>query len=252
MRAIDSKLICGDALDRSLIPEESADLIVTSPPYNVGKAYSGKKEDDLVTQADYLDFTRQWVRNALAWTRQTGRICINVTLDSTKGGNFPLSAFVTTIALSVGWRYATTIVWDKRYSRDGTAWGSWRSASAPKVVTPLETVIVLYKGEWKRDRDGESDVSAKEFMDWTNGHWRISPESAARVGHDAPFPVQLALRCVALFSYVGDTVLDPFCGSGTTLVAAINNGRVAIGVEREERYVELARSRIVREANARL
>ncbi len=91
-----------------------------------------------------------------------------------------------------------------------------------------------------------SDITRTEFMEWTNGLWTFNGESRKRTGHPAPFPLELPRRCIRLFSFVGDTVLDPFMGSGTTLVAAAGAGRAAVGIEIEERYCELARARLIK------
>ena len=150
------------------------------------------------------------------------------------------------IAKEVGFRYHSTIVWNEGNISRRTAWGSWMSASAPYVIAPVELIVVLYREHWKRSSGSrDSDITRQEFMDWTNGLWTFNGERKKRVGHPAPFPVELPRRCIRLFSYVGDTVLDPFMGSGTTLVAARDCGRRAIGVEIEERYCALARDRLV-------
>jgi site-specific DNA-methyltransferase (adenine-specific) len=96
-----------------------------------------------------------------------------------------------------------------------------------------------------------SDITPQEFMEWTNGLWSFNGESRKRVGHPAPFPLELPKRCIKLFSYVGDTVLDPFAGSGTTLLAAITHDRLAIGIEIEPAYCELSKQRILQYLNTR-
>jgi site-specific DNA-methyltransferase (adenine-specific) len=110
--------------------------------------------------------------------------------------------------------------------------------------------VVFCKKDWKKVRTGaESDITRNEFMEWTNGLWTFSGESKKRVGHPAPYPVELPRRCIKLFSFVGDTVLDPFLGSGTTLVAASRNDRCAIGIEIDEGYCRVARDRLIKEAH---
>jgi site-specific DNA-methyltransferase (adenine-specific) len=109
----------------------------------------------------------------------------------------------------------------------------------------VELIVVLYHTSWKKTGgSGESDVTRKEFMDWTNGLWTFNGERKKRIGHPAPFPLELPRRCIKLFSFVGDTVLDPFMGSGTTLIAARACGRAGVGVEIDEHYCALARERI--------
>ena len=250
-RPVEYNIHQADCLNRKALPANCCDLIVTSPPYNVGMAYDGSEEGDAMDYDEYLKFTKKWLRNAYYWTRDTGRICVNVSIDKNKFGKQPLSAQVTQLAMQVGWKYHATIVWNEGNISRRTAWGSWMSASAPHVIAPVETVIVLYKNEWKRERQGTSDITAEEFKDWVFGVWTFNGESAKRVGHEAPFPRELPKRCIKLFSFVGDTVLDPFTGSGTTLIEAVLNERKGIGLEIEEKYCDLAEKR-VKECTAKL
>ena len=238
------ELIKGDSTKQNTINKESVDLIVTSPPYNIGKAYNGNSADDAMDYGDYLRFSKKWIANCFAWTKNTGRLCINVGLDKNKGGKKPVCADITQVALKVGWKYHATIVWNEGNISKRTAWGSWKSASAPHVIAPVEVIIVLYKNEWKRERQGTSDITGDEFKDWVKGTWGFNGESAKRVGHEAPFPRELPKRCIKLFSFVEDTVLDPFVGSGTTMIESIMNNRFAIGIEKEEKYCQLTRRRI--------
>jgi site-specific DNA-methyltransferase (adenine-specific) len=118
-------------------------------------------------------------------------------------------------------------------------------ASAPYVIAPVELIVILYKDRWKKTSGSrQSDMSKEEFMEWTNGLWTFPGESKKRIGHPAPFPIELPRRCIKLFSYVGDTVLDPFMGSGTTLLAAHLNKRKGVGIEVDEGYCKLAKDRL--------
>ncbi|MCS7102815.1 MAG: site-specific DNA-methyltransferase, partial [Candidatus Korarchaeum sp.] len=117
---------------------------------------------------------------------------------------------------------------------------------APYVISPVEVIIVLYKEKWKKARSGVSDITRDEFIEWTNGLWTFPGESKRRVGHPAPFPIELPMRCIKLFSFVEDLVLDPFLGSGTTLVACALTNRRGIGVEVDRSYCELAKKRVIR------
>ena len=244
------RLLQGNAANRSVLPEDSVDLIVTSPPYNVGKSYSGDAADDSIDYQQYLRFSKRWLVNCFYWTRTTGRLCVNVSIDKNKNGKQPLAADLTTLAMRVGWRYHATILWNEGNISRRTAWGSWKSASAPHVIAPVEVIIVLYKDAWKRQRQGTSDISGEDFKNWVLGIWDFNGASAKRIGHEAPFPRELPKRCIKLFSFVGDTVLDPFCGSGTTMIEAIDNQRIAWGIEIEEKYCQLAAQRIERECAA--
>ncbi len=152
-------------------------------------------------------------------------------------------ADITGLAKKVGWKYHSTVVWNEQNISRRTAWGSWMSASAPYVIAPVEMVVILYKEKWVKQTKGTSDISRNEFMDWTNGVWTFGGETR-KVGHPAPFPIELPKRCIKLFSYVGDTVLDPFVGSGSTLIACLQTGRKGIGVDMSEKYCELAVKRL--------
>lgn len=245
-------LVQGDATQVDTLERECADLIVTSPPYNVGKAYNEEANSDEKTYEEYLAFSEQWLQNAYHWTRTTGRLCVNVSLDKNRNGKQPLSADITQVAMNVGWRYHTTIIWNEGNISRRTAWGSWKSASAPHIIAPVETIIVFYKDAWKRERQGKSDISADEFKEWVLGIWTFNGESAKRIGHEAPFPRALPERCIKLLSFPGDTVLDPFAGSGTTLIEALERGRKTLGIEIEPKYCQLIKDRIWKECRVRL
>jgi site-specific DNA-methyltransferase (adenine-specific) len=232
-----------DILKADQIADESVDLIVTSPPYNLDIQYG--KHNDGKSYQEYLVFTENWLKKCLELAGEDGRLCLNVPLDKNKGGQQSVCADITTIAKRVGWKYHSTIIWNEQNISRRTAWGSWLSASAPYVIAPVEVILVLYKGLWKKKNRGKSDILRNEFMDWTNGVWTFNGEKKKRIGHPAPFPVELARRCIKLFSYVEDTVLDPFLGSGSTLIACEQNQRRGIGVEVDRQYCELAKKRLV-------
>ena len=132
------------------------------------------------------------------------------------------------------------------------AWGSWQSAKSPRLRDIHEYLLVFAKQSYSRPDRGESDIGRDEFMDATLSVWEIAPESAKRVGHPAPFPEALAARVIRLYSYVGDVVLDPFAGSGTTCVAALRNGRRYAGFEIDAGYCALAEKRCAGRPNTRI
>lgn len=236
----------GDVLSENFFDKEFIDLIVTSPPYNVGINYNSN--DDELTYDAYLNFSKKWISNCYKWSKNQARFLLNVPLDKNKGGNKSVGADLTRIAQNIGWKYLATIVWNEGNISRRTAWGSWLSASAPYVIAPVELIIILYKGQWKKTTGSKiSDINKKEFMDWTNGLWTFSGESKKKIGHPAPFPRELPYRCIKLFSFVNDVVFDPFCGSGTTLVEAQNNNRFGIGLEIDRNYCELSKSRVRKE-----
>jgi len=232
-----------DFLKNESIERDSVDLIVTSPPYNVDVQYENYKDD--ISYDEYLKFTEKWLAKCYELVKDDGRFCLNIPLDKNKGGQQSVCADITTIAKRVGWKYHATIIWNEQNISRRTAWGSWLSASAPFVIAPVEVIVVLYKKKWqKRSGSRKSDITREEFLNWTNGVWNFSGESRNRVGHPAPFPVELPKRCIKLFSFVGDTILDPFLGSGSTLIACVETGRAGIGVEINRNYCELAKKRL--------
>jgi site-specific DNA-methyltransferase (adenine-specific) len=235
-----------DILTTKAIPASSIDLIITSPPYNVNIKYSA--HDDEMPYSEYLKFSREWMSKCYDLAKDDGRFCLNIPLDKNKGGQQSVCADLTTIAKKVGWKYHSTIIWNEQNISRRTAWGSWLSASAPYVIAPVEVIVILYKKRWKKESGSKtSDISKKEFQEWTNGVWNFSGESKRKVGHPAPFPVELPKRCTKLFSFVGDVILDPFLGSGSTLVACSQTGRKGIGVEIDQGYCEIAKKRVVKE-----
>lgn len=236
-----------DFLNITTIPASSIDLIVTSPPYNVDIHYNTHKDD--LSYEDYLEFSKKWIAKCYELAKNDGRFCLNIPLDKNKGGQQAVGADITKIAKDVGWKYHSTIIWNEGNISRRTAWGSFMSASAPYVIAPVEIIVVLYKKNWKKTSGTKkSDITKTEFMQWTSGIWNFSGESKKRIGHPAPFPVELPRRCIKLFSFVGDTVLDPFLGSGTTLIASYLNNRKGIGVEIDKEYCDLAIKRLQQEA----
>jgi len=217
-------------------------LTVTSPPYNVGINYGS--HNDFMDYNEYLLFTRNWLGKVYDLLAPDGRLCLNIPLDKNRNGIKSVYADVVNIAKDVGFNYQGTIVWNEQNISRRTAWGSWLSASAPYVIAPVEMIVVLYKHAWKRINPGVSTISKEEFIEWTNGVWTFNGEKKSRVNHPAAFPVELPRRCIRLFSYSGDLVLDPFSGSGSTLVAAFQEQRIGIGVEIEHPYVMNTAARI--------
>ncbi len=238
------QLIHDDVLSTNIIDLSSIDLIVTSPPYNVDIAYNS--HDDDLSYDQYLEFTNKWMGRCFDWLREDGRLCLNIPLDKNKGGQQSVGADITVLAKKIGYKYHSTIIWNEGNISRRTAWGSWMSASAPFVIAPVELIVILYKGKWRKTSGSrQSDITRDEFMEWTNGVWTFNGESKKKIGHPAPFPVELPRRCIKLFSYTHDVVLDPFCGSASTVIAASLNNRVGIGIEIDEKYCQLAKNRII-------
>jgi len=240
-------IINDDILTTSEVSDNSIDLIVTSPPYNVDIKYNSS--NDKLSYTEYLEFSKKWISRCFNFLKDDGRFCLNVPLDKNKDGQQSVGADLTVLAKSIGFHYHSTIIWNEGNISRRTAWGSWLSASAPYIIAPVELIIIFYKERWKKiSGSGISDIKKNEFLEWTNGIWTFSGESKKKIGHPAPFPIELPRRCIKLFSFVGDIILDPFMGSGATVIAAILNNRQAVGIEIDKEYCELAKKRIISEA----
>lgn len=241
-----SLLIQGDVLNVNNFPHEVFDLIITSPPYNVDIKYNTHRDD--LTYEEYLEFSEKWMTNCYLWAKKEARFCLNIPLDKNKGGQRSVGADLTVLAQKIGWKYHSTIIWNEGNISRRTAWGSWLSATAPYVIAPVELIVIFYKENWKKTNGSKiSDITKNEFMEWTNGLWTFNGESKKRVGHPAPFPIELPYRCIKLFSFVDDIVFDPFAGSGTTLIAALKTNRYSVGLEIDDSYCKLAKNRIENE-----
>ena len=236
------RIVNEDIFTTKKIAADSIDLLITSPPYNVDIQYTSHY--DRLSYDEYREFSRRWMKRCFAWLKDDGRFCLNIPLDKNLGGQQPVYGDILRLAREAGWRYHSTIIWNEQNISRRTAWGSWRSARAPYVIAPVEVILIMYREQWRKARPGMSDISRDEFIDWTNGVWTFGGEKRKKTRHPAPFPVELPRRCIRLFSYVGDTVLDPFLGSGTTLLVCAELGRKGIGVEIDPVYCEVAEERI--------
>ena len=243
-RAIGGELLdtvqCVDSRDMSLLPDRSVHLMVTSPPYNVGKEY-----DEDLGLGEYRRLLRAVNQEVYRKLVVGGRACINVA-NLGRRPYIPLHTYIIRNMIDIGFLMRGEIIWDKAASAGvSTAWGSWLSASNPVMRDVHEYIMVFSKGSMRRKgEDKKSTISREEFLEYTKSIWTFPTESAKRVGHPAPFPVELPYRLIQLYTFEGDVVLDPFCGSGTTCVAALRTNRHFIGFDNNPEYVELARKRI--------
>jgi site-specific DNA-methyltransferase (adenine-specific) len=224
------------------LPDNAIALAFTSPPYNVGKEY-----DEDMSLTAYLELIDRVGREVYRTLRPGGRYLINVANLGRKP-YIPLHSHFWELHQEIGFLPMGEVIWRKAKGASGScAWGSWMSAKAPRLRDVHEYLLVLAKQGYSRPDRGESDIGRDEFMQGTLSIWEIAPESARKVGHPAPFPIELAGRVIRLYSYRGDVVLDPFVGSGTTCVAAAQSGRRYVGYDVSEAYCELAERRIVEE-----
>ena len=230
------------------IPDASVALAFTSPPYNVGKDYEGD-----LSLADYLALIGRVAAEVYRVLVPGGRFVVNIANLGRKP-YIPLHAHFYATHMAAGFLPMGEIIWQKGRGASGScAWGSWLSAKAPRLRDLHEYLLVFAKEGFSRPDSGVSDLERDEFMASTLSIWEIPAESARKVGHPAPFPIPLAERVIRLYSYVGEVVLDPFAGSGTTCLAASGVGRRYVGFDVSEQYCELARRRIAsRSAQPRL
>lgn len=222
----------------SELPNDSVALMVTSPPYHVGKDYDSDGSFE-----EYLSLLERVFRETYRVLQPGGRAVINVA-NLGRRPYVPLSHEVSARMLRIGFFMRAEVIWRKAKGAGGScAWGSWRSPANPVIRDVHEYCLCFSKGRFDRVVKGASDISADDFMASTLSVWEIPPESANRVNHPAPFPVELPKRFIQLYTYTGEWVLDPFMGSGSTAVAAVLVGRKWVGYDVNPDYCEIARKR---------
>ena len=233
-------ILCKSCEAMDDLPDASVHLMVTSPPYNVGKQY-----DDDLSLPEYLAFlTRAWreVKRVLV---PGGRACINVANLGRKP-YIPLHAFILESMLDLGFLMRGEIIWNKAAGGSpSTAWGSWMSATNPTLRDAHEYILVFSKDTYVRHNPGrQNTITRDEFLEYTKSVWTFAAEAASKIGHPAPFPVELPRRLIQLYTLADEVVLDPFMGSGQTAIAARKSGRHFVGYETNAAYVELAMRRL--------
>jgi site-specific DNA-methyltransferase (adenine-specific) len=254
--SVADRLFLGDSRDMSAVDDKSVALVVTSPPYFSAKAYEEALGDGHIpgSYLEYLDMLRAVFGECRRVLEPGGRICVNVANLGRKPYR-SLAKDVWVILEALGFLPRGEIVWIKAAGSAGNcAWGSWMSAANPALRDVTERILVASKGRfdravpWRqrqqRGMPWESTISRDDFMEWTLDTWQMRPEQARRLGHPAPFPVELPRRLIELYTYRGDVVLDPFLGAGTTAVAAVTTDRRYVGFDTEPDYLALAERRI--------
>ena len=221
------------------LPDNSVALMVTSPSYHAGKDCDIDQSFD-----EYLDVLYKVFAETYRVLIPGGRAAINVANLGRKP-YISLTSFVDAICLDIGYFPRGQIIWQKGAGANGScAWGTFGSAKNPVLRDLTEYINVYSKGRYSRFDYGESTISKADFMRDTLNVWHIPPESAKRIGHPAPFPVELPKRLIDLYTYRYDLVLDPFMGSGTSAVAAYLRDRRYVGYELDPLYIELAGERL--------
>lgn len=235
-----NKIYCKSSECMNEIPDNSVHLMITSPPYNVKKEY-----DKDLSLDEYRDLLKNVFRETYKKLVTGGRACINIANLGRKP-YIPLHSYIIHDMQEIGFLMRGEIIWNKAASASpSTAWGSWMSASNPVLRDIHEYILVFSKESFSRKKkDKENTITKDQFLEWTKSVWTFPAVSARSIGHPAPFPEELPYRLIQLYSFKGDVVLDPFCGSGTTCLAALKNGRYYLGYDIEPEYVKLANNRI--------
>lgn len=254
------EIYCGDARDMSKIADKSVALVVTSPPYFAGKEYEEALGEGHIpgSYIEFLAMLGDVLAEGVRVLEPGGRMAINVANLGRKPYRSLSADVVSILQDDLKLLLRGEVIWRKAKGATGsTAWGSFQSAANPTLRDLTERVILASKGRFdramtrkQREVAGlpfENTIAKEEFMEATLDMWEIPPESAKRVGHPAPFPIELPRRLIEMYTYVDDVVLDPFMGSGSTAVAAVRTGRHFLGYDTDAAYVKLANERIVDE-----
>ncbi|MGE5223291.1 MAG: DNA-methyltransferase [Omnitrophica WOR_2 bacterium] len=234
-------IFCSTSENMHELPDHSVHLMVTSPPYNVGKVY-----DEDLTLEDYLALLKRVCEEVYRVLVPGGRMCINVANLGRKP-YIPIHSFIIQELIQLNFRMRGEIIWNKAASSGGsTAWGSWRSASNPTLRDVHEYILVFSKGTFRRKskEKRKETITSDQFLEFTKSVWTFPTESARKVGHPAPFPVELPSRLIQLYTFEDEVVLDPFMGSGQTAIAAVKCRRHYVGYEIDPEYVDLAKRRL--------
>ena len=234
------EIFCKSSERMDELPDNSVHLMVTSPPYNVGKEY-----DKNLTLNEYRGLLKRVWSEVKRVLVPGGRACINIANLGRKP-YIPLHSFIIEDMLDLGFLMRGEVIWNKASSvSPSTAWGSWLSAKNPTLRDIHEYILIFSKGTFSREGlKRKSTISKEEFLEFTKSIWTFSAESARRIGHPAPFSVELPYRLIQLYTFEGDVVLDPFVGSGQSAIAAIKTSRHYIGYDINKEYVKLAERRI--------
>ncbi len=235
------KIFCKSSENMEELPDDSVHLMVTSPPYNVGKEY-----DEDFTLEEYLEFLKRVWKEIQRVLVPGGRACINIANLGRKP-YIPLHTFIVKDMLDLGFLMRGEIIWNKASSASpSTAWGSWLSASNPTLRDVHEYILVFSKGTFSRKNMNKkkNTISKEEFLEFTKSIWTFPAEPAHKVGHPAPFPVELPYRLIQLYTFEEEVILDPFIGSGQTAISAIKTNRHYVGYDIDSEYVKLAERRI--------
>jgi site-specific DNA-methyltransferase (adenine-specific) len=260
------KIINGDCIRvMKDLPELFVDLIVTSPPYGVGIDYD--THDDDMDFEEYKSFSKEWLTQAFRLLKDDGRIALNIPYEinrQKKGGRIFMVAELWKIMQDIGYKFfgVVDLEEDSPHRSKTTAWGSWMSPSSPYIYNPKECIILAYKKDHIKKIKGEpqwvgvevideetekkkikyTEDQKKEFIELVYGQWNYFADTKSMT--KATFSMDIPTKAIKILTYKNDLVLDPFAGSGTSLVAAEILDRNWIGIELSENYSEIARKRV--------
>ena len=238
-----NEIICSDALTAlRKMESESVDIVLTSPPYNFDMEYDTHNDKDEAER--YMDTLVSIFDECIRVMKSGGRLIVNIQPNYKE--YYPSHHRLTTAMTERGLIWRGEILWLKNNLKKLTAWGSWKSPSCPYLSYPFEFIEVFSKDTLKHIGDRDNiDITKEEFIEYVNGHWSFAPETRMKkFNHPAMFPEELAKRCLKLFSYKNDVVLDPFNGAGTTTLVAHELERRYIGIDISEEYCKIAEERI--------
>lgn len=235
------KIFCKSSDNMEELSANSVHLMVTSPPYNVGKEY-----DENLTLQEYRQFLKKVWKEVYRVLVSGGRACINIANLGRKP-YIPLHAFIIEDMLDLGFLMRGEVIWNKASSASAsTAWGSWLSAANPTLRDIHEYILIFSKGSFnRRVLSGKiSTITKADFLELTKSVWAFPAQPARKVGHPAPFPIELPYRLIQLYTFKEEMILDPFIGSGQAAIAAVKANRHFVGYDISEEYVKLAERRI--------
>ena len=239
-----NKIITKSSENMNELIDNCISLTVTSPPYNIGKDSDEDLSDD-----EYWKMITKVFEEVYRVTESGGRLVVNVANLGRKP-YIPFSKYFIEIILEIGFLMRGEIIWQKSKGANANfAWGSWLSPSNPVIRDIHEYCLVFSKDSMKNSGKGKPTIEKEEFMESTLSIWNITPARAKKIGHPAPFPVELQKRFINLYSFKNDLILDPFIGSGSTAIAAKLLDRDYIGYELNPEYVKIAKNRLKNETS---
>ena len=236
-----NKVFCKSSEAMLELPDNSVHLMVTSPPYNVGKEY-----DENLSLKEYRGLLKRVFKETHRVLVPGGRACINVANLGRKP-YLPLHSYIIEDMHDIGFLMRGEVLWDKGTSASpSTAWGTYLKANNPVLRDIHEYILVFCKATFTRlnPHKRKSTISKEEFLEFTKSVWQFAAERASKIGHPAPFPLELPYRLIQLYTFEGDVVLDPFVGSGTACIAALKTNRKYVAYDIDKEYCDLAERRI--------